>query len=32
MITVGIYIKDAITLEYKRVELFADEKKINTNR
>ena len=26
MITVGIYIKDAITLEYKRVELFADEK------
>ena len=26
MIAVGIYIKDAITLEYKRVELFADEK------
>ena len=26
MITVGIYIKDAITLEYKRIELFADEK------
>ncbi len=26
MITVGIYIKDAITLEYKRVELFSDEK------
>ena len=26
MIAVGIYIKDAITLEYKRVELFSDEK------
>jgi len=26
MITVGIYIKDAVTLEYNRVELFDDEK------
>jgi len=26
MITVGIYIKDSITLEYNRVELFNDEK------
>lgn len=26
MITVGIYIKDAITLQYNRVELFDDEK------
>jgi len=26
MITVGIYIKDSVTLEYNRVELFSDEK------
>ena len=26
MIVVGIYIKDAITSEYNRVELFEDEK------
>ena len=26
MIAVGIYIKDSVTLEYNRVELFSDEK------